>query len=455
VKRALLLACGLAVGLRLQALHMPLDRDLADYATIGQNLRHGFLPYRDLFDHKQPLIYPLYGLLDLIAPRSTAAVRIAAGLVAGLAAWTLFRLLRGPGGTVAAGAGAGLALLWGASDFTEGTGLNTEHLLVLVECVAVAVALRAPPGPRAAFGLGLLLALAVLTKAVGLFLAPALLVAVGRDPRRLAAFTAGAAGPLLALAAGYAAAGGLEDLWYANVTYNRLYVGQPFLALPNNPAVLALAAGAVLAVAPRLRGWRDDRVLQVLLAWLAGSLLGAHLSTNGFPHYYAPVVPPACALLALALTASPRRRWAAALVALALVLPAVDLADRHRHRDVALSYDLFLGQTAWWRDAEVLGPKIRARARPGDRMYAEGTDPNYYWQADVRPATQFFYNLPVVVDPERWSHAVERDVCGPGRLPRFLVRQIELPLEAVPSCLASAPYVEFARHGLSIAYELR
>jgi hypothetical protein len=37
-------ACAIAVLLRLSALDMPLDRDLAAYATIGQNLNDGVFP---------------------------------------------------------------------------------------------------------------------------------------------------------------------------------------------------------------------------------------------------------------------------------------------------------------------------------------------------------------------------------------------------------------------------
>jgi len=50
--------------LRLPTLHQPLDRDLAAYATIGALMRDGFVPYRDVFDHKQPLVYAMYGAIE-------------------------------------------------------------------------------------------------------------------------------------------------------------------------------------------------------------------------------------------------------------------------------------------------------------------------------------------------------------------------------------------------------
>src|SRR5215210_6249962 len=89
------LALAAAAALRLPALDMPLDRDLAAYATIGRSAgRFGLLPYRDLFDHKQPLVYVVFWLLDLVAPQKVGAVRLAAAVPSPLAALALAAVLR-------------------------------------------------------------------------------------------------------------------------------------------------------------------------------------------------------------------------------------------------------------------------------------------------------------------------------------------------------------------------
>ena len=75
---------GAAVALRLPALDQPLDRDQALYASIGQRLSVTTLPYRDLFDHKQPLIHYVFAGLNLIAPGSLLAIRLAAGVPSAL-----------------------------------------------------------------------------------------------------------------------------------------------------------------------------------------------------------------------------------------------------------------------------------------------------------------------------------------------------------------------------------
>src|SRR5690348_4867189 len=57
---AVLLAMTVAVLMRLPALRLPLERDEGAYAYIANLWLHGGLPYRDVFDHKPPLLYLLY-----------------------------------------------------------------------------------------------------------------------------------------------------------------------------------------------------------------------------------------------------------------------------------------------------------------------------------------------------------------------------------------------------------
>jgi len=44
--------------------------DMHCFLTVGRGWRDGLLPYRDLIDHKGPLIYFLFGLGTVITPGS-------------------------------------------------------------------------------------------------------------------------------------------------------------------------------------------------------------------------------------------------------------------------------------------------------------------------------------------------------------------------------------------------
>jgi len=450
-----------AVVLRLPAMSMPLDRDLAAYAVIGQ--RGGFfaeLPYRDLFDHKQPLIYAVFWLLDLVAPVRVGAVRLTAALVPALAALALYASLTPHWGRARAAAAALVATVCAAAPLVEGTDLNTEHLLELTGAAPVLAAL-AGIGVASLwlpFGVGVLVAVAALTKAVGLLVAPAALLLLlagcrrtGRSPARtLAVFSAGVALPALALLAGYALFGALDDLWFANVTYNRLYVEKfPRTFLPQgNEEVVRLAglATAVGVVAFASRRGRDVTVAALLL-WLAGAAAGAQLSARGFPHYYAPLMIPCAALLCAPVTlpravgdrVAPALAWAVTGVVLVIAaLPfARSVADLRGKDGGQIALELYGAQAAPWLEAYAVGQDLRSRAGPGDRLFVSGAEPMFYWTSGLEPASRFIYDRPAGVVPERYLAAIAREVCA--RPPRFVV----LPLGTwapEAACLQGAGY---------------
>jgi 4-amino-4-deoxy-L-arabinose transferase-like glycosyltransferase len=450
-----LLAClAGAVMLRLPTLKMPLDRDSAVYAVIGRSLGSA-LPYRDLIDHKQPVVYPVYWLLDVLAPRSEVAIRLASAVVAGLAAWLLFLALRPHVGRTRAAAAAALALVLGASRFVQGFELNTEHLLVLTGTLLVVVALRLGPSrsPWAPVVVGLLCGLAILTKAVGVLLAPAalapFLLARPRQPaaRVLVAFGVGTAVPLLAVAALYAAHGALGDLVTWNWTYNRRYTSAlPFsdrvAALRTYPADLLLIGLSAVAslVWLRVRGWRDA-LAWTLVAWLAGAVVGALLGGYGYAHYFAPMTVPAAALLVIPVRAawSPRVRAAAAAVAVVAVAPfAFELVRSTGQSAQTLSARSYGDNARVWSSYGPVGRLVRARSRPGDRLYVAGNEAGFYWQTGLAPSTRVLYDSPLLLRPQL-TGAVVHDLCT--RPPRFVV----LPLGALPpyaACLGGAGYRE-------------
>ena len=301
-----------AVVLRVPALAQPLDRDSALYAAIGQRLDFDTLPYRDLFDHKQPLIHWLYGALGVVAPGSLGAIRLAAAVPSTVVAAGMFVLLERVVGLRRAALGSALVIVVSASTTLQGTDLNTEHLLALPAAVTIlwALALGRDGVRGGPFVIGLVGGVAILAKATGALttlvaLIPLLATMRSRGqpaPATVVRFGLGVAVPVALVIAGYAVAGAVDDLAFANLTYNSRYVGsEGFSLAPRGPeAIELLVAAAVCCGLVRLAslGWRDV-VAWSFLAWLLAAWLGAQASSRGFAHYYAPVVAPAVALLVL------------------------------------------------------------------------------------------------------------------------------------------------------------
>jgi hypothetical protein len=449
-----------AVVLHLPALGQPLDRDTALYAAIGQRLGPDTLPYRDLFDHKQPLVHWVYGALEILAPGSLAAIRLAAAIPSALAAALLGLFLQGEAGTRRAVLAAAIVLVAGASNVVQGTDLNTEHLLMAPSTLTVVWALSlgrrgVPGGP---FAVGVAGGVAVLAKAIGGVTALAALIpllAGGRSRRgTLARFAAGLALPAAVVAAGYAAAGGLDDLVLANLTYNRLYVADEGFALAPQgpPAVQLLMAAALVSGLVRLAGDRRDVLAWTLLAWLAGAWLGAQASSRGFPHYYAPLVPPAAALLVLPPGPALRvaRIGAVALGAVAAVLIALPVvANAGRDGDAIARTVYGSEELAKWRPADELGPLLRQRAEDGDELFVAGSEPQYYWRSGLPAANRWLFDYPADVIPETFGPEVA-DLCRAG--PRFVV----VTLPRLPAyARACGGYARLARRGAVVVLERR
>ncbi len=479
VKRLLALsgaALVVAVILRLPALNMPLDRDQGAYATIGQF--GGFfdvLPYRDVFDHKQPLIYAVHWLLDLLAPRKVGAVRLAAAVPSALVAALVVHTLWPRIGPWRAALAAAVALLCGASLLVEGMDLNTEHLLVLTAALPVLVALRFERSTRdwVPLTVGVLVGLAALTKAVGVFVLPAALIPLlagaaraERSALRTVVLTgAGLAVPLGGIALFYAAAGGLSDLWYTNYTYNRLYVeGGGDVPPGANAEVVALVRAGLVAGLVALVGGRKHAILTLtLLTWLAGAVIGAKLAARPVPHYFAPVLVPACALLFVPLLAGAgpgdvRASRVANVVVAAVVLVvawpfATGIADTMGRNGSQLSYQAYGNQARVWVVAYALGEEIRRRSTPEDRMFVIGAEPEYYWTSGVRPASYYIYAPPGGFDEQRYMTRVARDVCS--RPPRWVIDASALKFSPPLRCLARLPYEGVMHKNGVDVYELQ
>jgi len=472
-----LVVLGLAAAacvLRFPAHDMPLNRDEATYALIADQGSLDLLPYRDLFDNKQPLIYAVYWVLAQLAPQATGAVRLTAALAAGAAALALMALLAPRIGRARAVAAAATAVVAGSSTYVEGYDLNAEHLLILTGTLTVLLAVRLGPSRRrlAPLLVGLLCGVAVLTKAVFVLSVPALLIPLlaGRAARgQSAATTVGllaagaAAGPLAAYAA-FAALGAGGWFWEGNVAWNLRYIASAEGRVGLTARVLPLAVLAAAALAAGLvRLWRPsgrDVLTATLVAWLLGACAGAIAGGREFPHYYAPIVPPACALLWLpwvpAARAGPRRAALAAVpvvLAIAVAIPfARDVAKGFSGGGRELAERQFGAVTAGvWGQQYDIGRRLRRIARPGDELFVTGAEPGFNLYSGLAPPSRYFFVYDYPAAPAAAMADIRRTVCG-DRPPRFVVMPYGRPLE--DGCVAPGRYRELLSRELPAGWRL-
>jgi membrane-associated phospholipid phosphatase len=428
---ALLALAALPVLLAVPFLDESVVRDEGVYATVANGLLHGQLPYRDLFDHKPPVIYLWYAASFQLFGQAIEPVRILGALHLSAATICLFligRTLLSPRcGWCTAGAFAastGLSLLEPNLNIEPFVSAYTSAALFAFVCGVRFGAMRWYVAAGALSGL------AIVTKQVAVLNFAALFVALvlmnrnappGLAHWRPAAAMAAAAGAVgLLIVVPFIWAGAFADFWYANVTYNQLYAGslswgERFILVRQGTVGFAMMAlPLLLLVAAGV--WRLARVRSnaavVLLPWLVGSLLGVYAPGRLSLHYFI-VLLPACALLAgyalaewdrifvtrLARHAGALLLTGAVVLAIAVQLPAYRSGNR-AERNSASNASLHAERG---ESAEEAGEYLKLHSPEDARVFNFGRATGIYFYAHRTPASRMIYDRPFWLDPKTLS----------------------------------------------------
>lgn len=440
----LLLAGILIVGLllRLPGLALPLERDEGAYAYVAWTWLHGGLPYRDVFDHKPPLIYLLYMPALLVSPPSAWAIRVWATILF-LGNVTLVYLIGRQVWERRTALTAALIFAVAGSAFDlQGLILNTGQALVLPALIGLWCAIRfvATSRRRFAIGVGAAITATILVKPVAVVLIPVMLLACRprvRDVARVYGFVAlGAAIVGLPIVASFALRGGWRDLVFDLLTYNTIYAQEsqqrwllgPLVDMfaPFMPLLLAAIGGTALltiqrhALSPPVRrsGW-------LVVGWFVALLLSAIGSLRAFVHYYYPSLPLMALLAAPCITWLWRRADGATIVQRAahrlapLLLVALLIAP------LGLQNLSLIGTTAtqqterlygdvgknYFAEAGRVAEFVRSRTRPADNIYIFAAEPEVYLLAERRPSSRYIYDYPLALIPNAQSE-LRRDLAA-------------------------------------------
>jgi 4-amino-4-deoxy-L-arabinose transferase-like glycosyltransferase len=422
----------LPVLLYLPFLNEPFERDEGAYATIAQNLLHGAVPYRDLFDHKPPLTYLWYAASFLLFGENIAAPRIAAALVWSATSLLVYfeaRLLFARRtAVIAAGvfsASCGLAAL----SFNANTEVFTLPWLV---AGLIGVTKWQRTGDRRwLLAAGACGALASLTKQTAALNLLALLFVVtwpDLKAQRLRTAIASAltlsVGSALALAvvvAPFVLAGATGDFFYSTVVYNQIYTSQltvlerlQFTALGLEFFVLVAAPLIGLLVMAllelRRRSWMPADT--ILIPSLAAAWLGVMTSGYFFPHYLLLMLPFVALFLAPFIEKrvteqTSRRGFLLVTVAMVGLAAAFSLQvffagspeDIHRAKflDPGATQD---------NQSRIVADYIVAHTTPDQAIYEYGRTTQIYFLSDRRPAVRYMYDRPFWLDENTLGEAL-------------------------------------------------
>jgi Dolichyl-phosphate-mannose-protein mannosyltransferase len=410
---------GLALAWRFMLYPIVGDRDSGVYLYIGSVVLRGGVPYRDVWDHKPPLIYYLDALAlalgrgSLLGLQAIEVVALAVALGLGL---TLLR--RCFGGRAAVSAVLPLAI--SVPVLTDPNMVESFALPLQMATLALFVrGVERQQPTRFAYPIGFLGGLALLLKPNLVGVWPALLLAalLGRivGPRQslglLLRMTLGGALPLLVAGGYFLSSGAAREAWDAVVVYNRIYAqsdpGSTFATVVLGLAATGLSGLSVMAVLAWLavsrRRWRivapgPARVL-VLAACLDLPLEVALSSLSGraYLHYFVAWLPSLAVLAAyLAHSIGPGLAsfgqrfghaatgvWLVSLLgSLALPLTVRPSAfEANRTRIAALG---------------ALGEYVARATHPGDSVLVWGAEAEVNLAADRLAPGRFVYQYPLL-----------------------------------------------------------
>jgi hypothetical protein len=375
------------------------SEDAGVFFYAARDLLSGGVPYRDVWDHKPPLVYAIDAVGLLVAgPLGVWLLQLVA--LAG-AALLLMRAMR-PWFSVIPAAFGTLALLLASPRLflEDGTQTSFVELFALpLQAAAFAIVASRPEvrfGRRGAVALGALAGLAVLLKPtlVGTWVAIAI-VLIWRERRRalvpLLAMAAGGGAVLALVVVYFAARGALGDLVEQVVRYNLAYssftpLAERLSAIPEGLRLVSTSGLAPLALAAAAYAlWRRvmPPVVVVALVALPIELL---LATSGraYHYYFLAWLPSMAVLAGYAACETMRalmRERALAAIAIAVVLMTVQpvrlVARLTGIRDDGM--------------ARAAAAYVVARTTPDDFVLVWGSDAEVLVLADRRSPTRYIY----------------------------------------------------------------
>lgn len=213
LKMLVILTClGLFVAYTVLVMTKPISQDEGVFLTIGKYLNHGWLPYRDLVDHKPPAIYFLFAALFKIFGPSLWVAKIA--LILNTLGVSI--LIGKIGARLKSGSGwyAATVFLFLMTQF-EGNYLIAEPFLLLPLLLSWWLLLRHKNSSRWLIIAGMAAAIAVLYKQTAIFsVVPLLVVAFTASKKTAIFFLIGALMPLALFVFFCISTGILVEAWH-------------------------------------------------------------------------------------------------------------------------------------------------------------------------------------------------------------------------------------------------
>ncbi len=385
----------------------PPIQDSSAFLYIGKRMAEGKLPYRDLFDHKGPLLYLIQRVGIGLMPGSYIGVWILELISLMISAWYMQKLAglvsenrRDAYLAVLAVLGACGWMVWQGGNFTE------EFALPWIACAAYICCSFFENGTYRApdvFLLGASFAAVVLLRAnmvaVWACYIPIVVILLLKEKRFsdlgrcILVFLSGVLLLTVPFVIWAARAGFLRELWEDYILFNFRYTGSVSVSMADRIRLILLFAKvlwpASVALLISLAMMPRRKLLWYNLVFFAVSVVSAAMSGRLYYHYAivilpAAVLPFACCFDRSALLFRKKKGSGALNPAVLLVSLALMVAG-------AVSYRVVFSYT---EGDDILTAYLKENTTAEDDVLIIGNSCWYYLLADRKTENRYFYQLP-------------------------------------------------------------
>jgi len=384
--------------------------DEAGYAYVAQGILAGEVPYRDMFDHKTPVIYYIYATIFRVFGATDFFLRFCTMLWAMATAIFVFlvgrKLLEDTGGLIS----AFLYAVFSSGVYVAGSMSNSENFMVLFLLIALYFFLGSKNKPFFLVLAGVFSGLAFMTKQVAIYnflvLVGFLLIEGKKGLKDLLWLTVGFLVFPVAFSLYFLTQGAFSAFINCAYIFNFYYI-QSFsleffaLRIASIAALGNLILWLLSIIAAFLILLKDrDRNLLLLLCWTLFMIFGVCTGGFYFNHYFFILIPSLCLLSSYTLLKWIKARfslWVNAIFIILIILLLCFTAQKQlpfffKYSPEEISFNRY-GQN---KDLVVreIGLLIKSRVKPDQYILARYVPQGIYYYSRARYPGRYFFGVP-------------------------------------------------------------
>lgn len=410
--------------------HEPPERDEGGYAYAGQEILRGAILYKDVIEHKPPLLSYIYATMFWLLGETSFAIKLFSSIYALLTTTSVFFLSRYLFGSPAALWSAFFYGLFSSGPIIHGTAVEPElffSLPLTLSVLAYVAALKSNERWFIASGFFATIAVLIKTTALPIFLLLFGVLVVYKNPlKNISSFIKCALlliiGPAVCaviLVAFFMYHGALGDFIYWNIIYNLNLMQQgrasgfwPRLlgrGLDVSSEHLLLWILSIIALVILLFRRRDTTTI-LLSLWPVTSFMGVSMTGLFWPHYFQQILPSLATLSGSAVVSlynkeilKSGKKWVVFMLTPFFIWAGYGaVAKGYKYYIVYTPEEIsrFKYGGDIFNDTLKVSEYIKARTSPDDYIFHWGWEPQIYFLANRRCPNKYPYMQVVAGDPD-------------------------------------------------------